>query len=349
MLQNVIAVVPVLNPEESLISYVAQLQETGIGCVVCVDDGSCLGKEVFAKLEHCGVRILRHAVNLGKGRALKTAFNYILNTFEGEYCIVTVDADGQHSIESVKKCIDCYRDLKNKKVLVFGSRLFVSTDQCKIPLRSRIGNLVTKKVFSFLCGIRLQDTQTGLRAFGLNLLPVLLQIKGERYEYETNMILQAKRLTEGLEFVEIEIETIYEDNNAASHFNPIRDSFEIYKLIAAYSIASLLSVVIDYSIFSFAMFIGLGILCSTYLGRFLAAIVNFAVNRELVFKTKGRRSRQLVRYIMLLCVSGLLSATGVYLLKNLLHWNVILCKMGVETVLFFLNYYVQDKYVFGEK
>ena len=91
-----------------------------------------------------------------------------------------------------------------------------------MPLRSNFGNHVTRFVFYVTTGCKLHDTQTGLRAFQDTLIPKLLMIPGERYEYEMNVLMYFAKSKEKI--IEEWIETVYLEKNESSHFNPIKDS-----------------------------------------------------------------------------------------------------------------------------
>ena len=182
-------VIPSLAPDAALPDYVSALLERGFGRVVVVDDGS--GPDyaaIFAALEVLeGCKVLRHEVNQGKGRGLKTAFGYILGCPELEgIAVVTADADGQHSIEDV--CRVALDALEQPDGLVLGAR---DLRQAHVPAKSKAGNRATSLAFRALYGPYLPDTQTGLRGFPYGLLAWCAEIKGERYEYEMNVLIRA--------------------------------------------------------------------------------------------------------------------------------------------------------------
>ncbi len=345
---NIIIVIPAYNPSAVLLELIAGLQEIGIQNIVCVNDGSTSSGTVFEKIESDfntgGGYLLKHAVNFGRGIALKTAFNYILNYLPGKSIVITMDADGQHTVAAVEKIIQSYA---GEREIILGARA-MSSSKVKIPLRSRFGNAVTKWVFRYLCNIHIQDTQTGLRLYPAEILPEMLMVKGSRYEYETNCLLYCKDNNIGLK--EVEIETIYEEGNASSHFNPLKDSLKIYSVIIKYMCSSFLSVAIDYIIFfSISKYVA-NIFLMTYLGRFCSAVVNFMVNRKVVFKNKGNFALQALKYIVLLLVSGTISAVLVQCGATLLGKSyLVFIKIVVELVLFFFNFYIQKNFVFVKK
>ncbi len=308
-------VIPAYKPVEKLLQIIDDIQTTMETQIIVVLDGEA-DKEIDAALRKKEVIVLKHAINLGKGRALKTAFNYILSFCigGGDEAVVTVDADGQHTIKSIQNCMDHYlkwkRKKKEKKVVLLGARNFGK--EKNIPLRSKIGNQITRMVFSFLCGLDISDTQTGLRVIDMQLLPVLMTICGERYEYETNMLLELNTMPEVV-VCQTEIETIYLDGNSSSHFNPLKDSLAIYKRILLYSLSSILSVIVDYGILFLLYPYISNIMLLTYLGRSGAAILNYTLNKKMVFEYQGCYTHTFLKYIILLFVSGTISGIGIYI------------------------------------
>lgn len=334
-------VIPVYEPEPDVVNLCDRLKKEGFGEIVFVDDGS--GTEyrtIFDEIElkyHC--KVLRHAVNLGKGRAIKTAVNYILNEFPNAIGIVTADSDGQHTPEDIGKCMQSLSEHVDN--LILGCRDFTKKD---IPWKSKFGNELTKKAMAFLCGIKVSDTQTGLRGIPRGLMIQLMNVPGERFEFETNMLLESKN---GYDIIEVPIETIYDSKeNHKTHFSAFRDSVKIYKVILSYSTASLASTVVDFIVFAVANGYGLGIGGATALARTCSAMINFLLNRNVVFKTKGNVIRQLFQYILLVVFSGSLSALLISVLTKVLPLEIIVIKAVVETCLFFFNYVIQRKYIF---
>lgn len=345
-----VIVIPAYKPSKVLIGLIEQLHFDWVEKIICVDDGSGEeSEEIFAEVAHMDkVCLLKHAVNMGKGRALKTAYNHILNEFSDSQVVITVDADGQHTPEAVAKI---YENSLGEQKLVLGKREFSNIESAKeIPIRSRFGNTMTRLVFAYLCNINIADTQTGLRAISMKILPEFMYVVGERYEYETNCLLWCKE--NGVEFKEIEIETIYENGNKSSHFNPLRDSFRIYKVIFRYMCSSLLSVLIDYSVFFILANYSSNVFLLTYTGRMCSSIANFFINKKIVFKTEGKIVFQAIKYLLLVLLSGTLSAIFVSVFQKYIVDNLLIAKILVEGALFFFNFYVQKNIVFvkeGEK
>ncbi len=217
--------IPAYKPNHRLIDLSETLINQGY-TVIVVDDGSGENyKEIFSKLNE-KVDIITHDINRGKGRAMKTGFEYIIEKYPESEGVITVDADGQHLPEDILKIKEKMLE-KNKKIVI-GSRLFKG----EVPIRSMFGNIVTKFVFAVISGLRLEDTQTGLRGIPKSYLKEMIYLEGERYEYEMNMLMYIAR--KKIPLVEVPIETVYIEDNASSHFNTIKDSIKIYKVIFKY-------------------------------------------------------------------------------------------------------------------
>ncbi|MCU0285696.1 MAG: glycosyltransferase family 2 protein [Acidobacteria bacterium] len=219
---NIPILIPAYNPDETLLKVVTGLMSEHFEHIIIVNDGSpqeCLPIfEQLAKIPQCS--LLTHTQNRGKGRALKTGLNYFYEHFPGCAGIVTADADGQHLPADILKIA---KELKNQTgQLILGVRRM----DHKVPFKSLFGNVLTRFVFRFVTGANVSDTQSGLRGLPVEMIKPLLDIPGERYEYEINMLIWAARKTGKI--IEIPIHTIYIEGNKRSHFNPFSDSLKIY-------------------------------------------------------------------------------------------------------------------------
>lgn len=215
-MRNQVVIIPALNPPEQIIEYVEDLLAQGFAHIIVVDDGSKPSTDyIFNELRNVGrCTVLVHDVNKGKGRALKTAFTYCINHFPTIDGVVTADADGQHALEDVCHVANFFA--KNPTDLVLGIRNF---KESHVPKRSYIGNTITSFGYQLLFRSKLQDTQTGLRAIPFSHLEKMILLKGERYEYEINMLIYANK--RNLNISEVMIQTIYHNNNEGSYYRTI--------------------------------------------------------------------------------------------------------------------------------
>ncbi len=220
-------VLPSLDPDGQFSSVVRGLAEAGFSHIVIVDDGSDEAHQHwFREAEEYPVcTVLHHGVNRGKGRALKTAFAHVLETLPDVAGLITIDGDGQHLLEDIIAC--GARMLEERDKVVLGCRDF---DAPGVPPRSVAGNKTTSRLFRLLYGIRLSDTQTGLRAIPRAFLEAFCRIEGERFEYETNMLIRMKHL--GIGFAEQSIATVYDEEDYSSHYNAVKDSIRIFRIMA---------------------------------------------------------------------------------------------------------------------
>ena len=357
-------VIPAYKPDDRLPPYVRALREAGVGRIVVVDDGSGEAYEsIFAQIPEDGVsHVISYQPNGGKGVALKRGLAYVQDECPDQDIIVTADSDGQHTVEDVlRMAAELARDPSG---LLLGSRDF---SQEHVPPKSRMGNCITSVVFKVLYGCWVSDTQTGLRGFHRRLLPDMIAARGDRYEYEMNVLIDCA--TRGVPMRPLPIETVYENNNEGSHFRAFHDSVRIYRVIFSgfgrFVGTSLVSFLVDYGLYllfnnllkyfgpSLDQEVGIlvfqivpHILLATVAARILSGVTNFLLNRNFVFTDKGRISRAFLRYLAVFCLNMLLSALLTSSLHVWLGFSDNTIKIPVDIALFFVNYQLQRRWVF---
>lgn len=358
-LSKISVVLPSLDPDEKLTAVIDGLLEYGFSDIILVNDGSRqenLHYFTDAAAAHPEIHLLHHEVNKGKGAALKNAFRYFLENRPDGLGVVTVDGDNQHHPEDTRAC--CIHMLETGRATL-GCRDFTLPH---VPARSRFGNHTTSAVFKIFCGITLSDTQTGLRAIPAEALKLLSTVEGDRFEYETNMLLAMK--TNGIPFDEVKIRTVYIEENKSSHFHWLRDSWRIYKLILAhffrYTLSSLISAAVDTGAFSLLSALlknilhGLSLTAAAGIAaRVISSLLNFFLNKKLVFRSSVSTGRAIVRYYMLALpqmAAQVLLTQGVYTLFHIsdsasgLRTLLYAVVMGA---LYFLSYTIQQRWVFA--
>ena len=335
------AVIPAYEPDEKMLAVIDDISSLTDFHIIVINDGS--GKDklpIFAEAAKKAI-VLTHEVNKGKGRGIKTALEYIKEHEADTVGIVIADADGQHKVEDIIRVSKALKSSPDK--LIMGCRRFSG----KIPLRSKFGNNITKFVFSFAAGVKVSDTQTGLRGFSSKLIPFMLSVSGDRYEFEMNMLLECAR--EGIRFYEVPIETVYLGKNESSHFNPIKDSWRIYKDILKFSCSSLLSFCVDYIFYSIFALISGSVAFSNICARVISSVFNFSMNKKFVFKNKDRIAKTAAKYFLL--AAFILAANTIMLelcVKYLIH-NKYISKILIEVLLFFISWAAQKSFVFRKR
>lgn len=348
---KVTVIIPSLNPDEKLIAVINALLERGMKDILLVNDGSDANHmEPFEYAKSKGLTVLNHEINRGKGRGLKTAFEWCIKNRPDIDGVVTVDGDNQHKAEDIEKCAHRMVELGGKSIIL-GCRDFSGPD---VPKKSRIGNNITSGVFKFACGIKISDTQTGLRAIPYRYLADMVRIKGERFEYETNMLLEMKKLN--IPFDEVQIKTVYIEENASTHFHPVRDSFKIYAVILKFLCSSIASSLVDLCIYALLSFALTGVLddaaaicVATIVARVVSSAFNYTVNRKAVFKSDKPILKTTVRYYIL-CVCQMFVSYGlVYGLSMLFGMAgavTVVIKLPVDIILFLISFRIQRAWVF---
>lgn len=343
--------IPVYKPEDTFEFFLKQLSSAIIERkadikLVIVNDGNSPELLCFKNIPKENVHFVHHFINLGKGRALKSGINYCLNTFPDIQGCVTCDADGQHSVDDILKISEILIEKPN--CLILGCRTFGKD----VPFRSRFGNKLTSFLFRFLAGMKISDTQTGLRGLPIELMKICLNLEGERYEFETNMLLQCKK--NNILINEERIKTIYCDDNKSSHFHPIFDSLKIYGLLFKFIFSSCVSSVIDFIIFSITYFFSKRMFLSLVMARIVSIFVNFIINKNLVFSFgKHKNKREFLFCVFKYCCLAIFlfcgSYFGIKILTNLTAIPIYLSKIIVETMLFLISYNIQRDYIFKKK
>lgn len=338
------ALIPAYNPEPLLPDLVQRLRESGaFQTVVVVNDGSDAEHgAVFAPLEADDKTVvLTHSRNRGKGATLKTGFGYIAENMPQTAGAVTIDADGQHSPQdAVRIALEL---AQNPNELVLGVREFGP----EVPLRSRVGNILTRWIFRFVAGKKLTDTQTGLRGVPIGMFRDLIKLSSNGYEFELDMLLSCKGT--GREIREIGIATVYINNNRSSHFNPLWDSMRIYYVLLRFSLSSIFTALLDNAVFAAVYTVYPSVAGSQVAGRIAGVLFNYFANKELVFHSKQALRRTLPMYLGLVVFSGILSYSVLLLIHHLTGIGVVLSKIIAETVIFFFNFIVQRDLIFLEK
>jgi putative flippase GtrA len=334
--------IPAYKPGESLPGLIRALLDLGVRRIVVVNDGSGPEfQETFHAISLPGVHLVEHAVNLGKGAALKTGLNFAMVLFPGCRGVVTADADGQHHPEDIVRVaalLDEHPDTMVLGVRSFGER---------VPLRSRLGNDVTRVLMRLVMGQNLADTQTGLRGIPASLIPHLLRLSSAGYEFELDMLIACKH--QGCPVLQETIRTIYLDGNKSSHFHPIFDSMRIYFLLLRFSALSLLTAGVDNAVFALTLPHTGNIAESQIASRFAGMVFQYLGARSVVFHSQQRHAVVLPKYVALVVVNGFFSYALIQLFIRLLGLSAIPAKLTAEGLLFIANFAIQRDFVFTRR
>jgi len=350
-------IIPALNPDDKLITLIQDIISTRslekiIEHIIIIDDGSDTAhQQIFQqllKLSLPNLTLLHHKTNLGKGAALKTGFSYVQHNFPALNGIATMDSDGQHTVAALSSCLDKFS--LNPNQLVIGVRHFTNA----IPFRSQFGNILTSNLVRLLTHQNISDTQTGLRVIPMDYTAELINFPGDRFEFEFDMLLQAKKYN--IQVVEQPIPTVYLDGNSSSHFRVIRDSIAIYARFFKFAASGFFSFIIDIGLFYLVLFL-IGnhilnsILIATVVSRVLSSTVNYAINHHVVFNHAGHQT--FLKYGCLFIVQMIASGFFTNALTTLFpvtnsQLMPTMAKVIVDFILFIISYQVQRDFIFKE-
>ena len=333
--------IPAYKPDDKLVALTDQLLTHDDLKLVVVDDGSGEAfRPVFEALDK-RVTLISYPDNKGKGGALKTGIRYIMDHMPECERLVTADADGQHRYADISRVLDKSEEMPG--ALVLGSRAFDGD----VPLRSRFGNAMTRQVFAIASGVKVRDTQTGLRGFDRDGMRLFVDVPGDRYEYEINMLLTAARAE--MPIYEVTIETVYLNDNESSHFNPLKDSLRIYACILKFACSSLICFGIDYVLFQLLRtFIPLTWV-SNLLARIVSASVNFMLNKKLVFKGNEKTLPAVLKYAALAVFIYLIDTAILALLYEKLGWSRYVVKIISGVLGYLISFPVQGRIVYRKQ
>jgi putative flippase GtrA len=337
--------IPAYQPDEAFPPLMRALSEcVCFDRVLVVDDGSSPDKKAFFdQVEGLpGLTIIRHAVNRGKGQALKTGFNYyLLNSPPSSPGLVSGDADGQHLPEDIERVA---RAGAEAKALALGRRTF-SKD---IPFRSRLGNIVSSFFFAMATGTKIRDTQTGLRFFPRDSLPAFMAVPGDRFDYEFAALVHlSTEMSQPI--VEVPIQTLYFRGNSGSHYRALVDTAKIMGVFLRFLSLSISTAAVDYAVFFLSSLITVRILPCFILARAVSVLYNFTFSRKWVFRVKADLYRQLFKYIGLVLVFMAVAYGLTSWLSARSGWPVLVCKLEAEGALFLLSFLVQRHFIFRKR
>lgn len=334
-----VVLIPAYQPDRKLLALLRELAAVAPELdVVVVDDGSGpLYAPIFSDAATLGADVIGFAANRGKGAALKHGFAHIAAHYPGQD-VVCADSDGQHRVRDILRVGRAVRP----GAMVLGMRAFSG----HVPARSIVGNTITRWAFRAATGVGVSDTQTGLRGYPAGALDWLAGVRGDRFEYELNLLLQAKGA--GWTIAEVPIDTVYLAGNESSHFRPLVDSVRIYLPLLAFSASSLVAFAVDFVALLVINALTGNLLAAVVAARGLSSAVNFLTNRRVVFRSRRPLRSTMLRYYLLVAVL-LLANYGLLAWLTGLGLALAVAKVLVEVGLFVASYQMQRSFVFGEQ
>ena len=216
-MDKICILIPAYNAQETLGFVLKKIEPFKIDTVV-VDDGSSDETKRVA-LEN-GAQLLEHPLNLGKGAALRTGFQYIL---QRDYqMVITLDADGQHDPSEIPSLLKIFQSVKPD--ILIASR---AAEFGKMTFLRRFWNRLGVKAVARLCHSDITDSQSGFRLIRTEVLKGV-DLFTSRFETELELLINACK--RGFSVLSVPIKTQNVDGTASSHFRPVVDTWLVYKI-----------------------------------------------------------------------------------------------------------------------
>lgn len=354
-----IVIITVNDPDNRLKDAVGALSGGGVRFVIAE---SCSEEDASALLSLAAredVSVTHLPRGTGRGAALKAALSYAGGICSANECVLTLAENASSPASAAKAVAEAWE--KQGAGLVLGG--FDDDKRMKLP--RRVSTKLRRSIFAFTSGARVRDIESGLRAFSSDMIPELLQLKGDSHDFELAVLFHAQR--QRYEFAELEFGP---STGPLPERRKFSDSWHVYRTILAFMLSSFGCSIIDYatvmtsstllpllssairtdSATSLLPIFGLTVdtkLIALILGRFVGSTCNFLFNRKLVFRSTGWSS--MIKYFTV--VAGLLAVN--YLLIHLITGEggvpLWLAQPIVQTALYPLNFLLQRKWVFRTK
>jgi len=214
------AVIPAYQDEKHIGDIVRRVRQR-LDHVLVIDDGS--NDQTAQRAREAGAEVIVHDQNRGKGDAIKTGLGHWLD--REVTWVSLLDSDGQHLPEEIDRFIAAAASATQPSFFI-GNRM---SDVAAMPFIRRVVNCYMSRRISRLCGQKIPDTQCGFRMLDRQLIPELLG-GGDRYDYETEVLIIASR--KGYRIESVPITTVYSDQ--VSKIRPVRDALCFFKLMRRY-------------------------------------------------------------------------------------------------------------------
>lgn len=337
MNENILIIIPAYNPPTELFEALLNKLEGAFKNVLIVNDGSDESYNKFFKKIEKKYHVLKHEYNLGKGKAIKTAYSFAKDNYPETLAYVVIDCDNQHDVEDMIKC--CKTAIEHPDSLVIGVRDFTLEN---VPFKSKAGNNITKTMFKWLFNKDIADTQTGLRAISPKIVDKLLNIPGDRFNYELKCLITC--CEENIPIIEVPIKTIYINHNESSKFNPFKDSLIIYKEFINYYIKLFIPYLISLLIFLITFYFWnsnndlKAILLVNIVSGIIGIILNILLNYRNIYKhnTLGNNAVYILKKLLKILIGGFF----IYICYNLLTMNLLLSKILIDIILTIIVYII---------
>lgn len=322
MNDNRIAIISLTTNNKEVTSLLQKLKETNFHCIII-----CYGNQEKdrAFLETLAQYAKIYISNEGKGIVLKNALKHIKEKYRSNTLIVTLDGDGNNTCEdAIRIC---------NEVMVERSALIIGKKGSNKNLSDKIINSVTKAMYKVTSGESITDAQSTLRAFSYNLIDFLLTVKGDKNEYEANVIFSCA--SHKIKIKEIDLDSEEAEIQKKNQLENIQESNkESTEKLKGMGI-NIEHFIIDYVLFAFlALFAGDHIIIANVFARCISVILKFNKERILKLELKEAFKEEVKKSCILLIIDTLF----LLLINKIIHVPIFIAKIFTEILYALLSY-----------
>lgn len=335
MNENRVALIPVIETNEELLRLLQELKENQFHNVVVYYGVNEEDKLFLQKLIY-NAKIMILTSRQGRGNAIKAGLKYIKEKYRSNTLIVTMSKDNSHSVKDVVRlCNEC---------MIHQDTFFLGKTKELTSLTDKVSNVFNKTLYRISSGENITTTTTTLRAFSYNFIDFLLTIKGEKEDYEANVLFSCA--SHKVKIKEIDL-TFQEENNEkkeiveSNNKDWLKENTQKLKSTKLF----FMGYIVDYLLFLFLNFFAENhlIITNTF-SRIISSI--FTMNKQKVHKTDLEKYYKefLTKTLVLLIIEILL----LLLFVKIIHLPIFIAKLFSE-VLYVLFDYGTEEYILKEK
>lgn len=337
-------IITIYKKDRTTIDLCSQLYELGAEHIIVVNDGCITGDEYFNELISIGCHILTLEKGSGKGTCIKAGAKYAYENIYNITGFITADADGQHRAEDIMRVSRALEIRPDN--LILGKR---DISKSKMSFGHRIGHKAASAYFKVITGVKCKDTMTGLRGIPVTLYDIVINTKGQRFEYEMNFLTKCADLK--VPFYNVNIVT-NQPSDSASNYRLFKDTFLIYRTPLRFATASMGCTIVDLVLFTVFTYllpasIQWNVALATLMARVVSGCMNFLINRKVIFDNDSKAGNQALKFFILFFFIMCASTVTVSAL-SFIPVPATLIKAIVDLLLWAVNYTIQRKWVFKE-
>lgn len=338
MNENRIALIPIQDTNEKILPILQELKKNNFHNVVVYYGKNEEDKSFLQKLT-LDAKVMILASLQGRGNAIKSGLKYIKEKYRKNTLIVTMNGDGSHTVEdAVRLCNEC---MIAQDIFCLGKKEELE------KWEDKVNNFFTKTMYRISSGESVSNTTTTLRAFSYNFIDLLLIVKGEKEDYESNVLLSCA--SHKVKIREIDLTKEKENTTSYEKEKSLENGIDLLKENTKKLNASkifFVSYMIDFVLFLFLNSIAKNhIIITNLFARLISSFFSF--NKERVHKTDLEKT--LKQFLMKTFALLFLETLLLLLFVKIIHLPIFMAKLFSEILYILFDYGVQEYILKEEK